>query len=149
MATLQNQLKRARKLNPETLEKDLFKFVRSIEKVFLDLEKERISVRSEDIFGKAIGFYSKSTERITKGRKEAGKPFTGIESGDWFKGFYMKEEQGNLRFGSTDPKTNDILTSDAWLSDDLFGLSDDDLKKVISERVLPFFIKHSKTILGL
>ncbi len=149
MAGFQDQLRKAQKVNPERLEKDLYKFVRSIEDVFLDLSKERISVRSQDIFGKPIGFYSSNTEYITGGRKKAGQPFTGIETGDWFKSFFMREVSGILIFGSTDPKTHAILLSEDWLSDDLFGLTDKELKKVIAERLLPFFIKNSRTLLGI
>ena len=149
MATLQQQLKRAKKIQPNKLEKDLYKFVRSIEKEIVNLEKKRISEDSEDIFGKPIGFYSKATDAITDGKKEWGTPFTGIDTGDWFKGFYMQEVSGVLRFMSKDPKTQLILNSKHWLSDKLFGLSNKDLKKVIAEKLLPFFIKNSRELLGI
>ncbi len=149
MATLQQQLQRAKKIQPERLKKDLYKFIRSIEKELIDLEKKRISEDSEDIFGKPIGFYSKATEELSDGKKKWGTPFTGIDTGDWFKGFYMQEVSGVLRFGSTDPKTNDILSSKHWLSDKLFGLPDKDLKEVIANRLLPFFIENSRNIIGI
>lgn len=149
MGTLQEQLKRAKTIQPNRLKNDLFKFVRSIEKEIIDLEKKRISEDSKDIFGKPIGFYSKATDVITEGKKEWGTPFTGIDTGDWFKGFYMQEVSGVLRFGSTDPKTNDILSSKHWLSDKLFGLRDKDLKEVIATRLLPFFIENSRKLLDI
>ncbi|PKP28864.1 MAG: hypothetical protein CVU01_02905 [Bacteroidetes bacterium HGW-Bacteroidetes-18] len=115
----------------------------------MDLEKTRISEKSEDIFGKPIGFYSAATDAITGGRKAKGEPFTGVDTGDFLKGFYMQEVGGNLRFGSTDKKTQIILNSEHWLSDKLFGLSDKELKEVISTRLLPFFIANSRNLLGL
>ncbi len=149
MASLQKQKERAKKIQPSKLKNDLFKFVRSIEKELLDLEKTRISEKSEDIFGKPIGFYSAATDAITGGRKAKGEPFTGVDTGDFLKGFYMQEVGGNLRFGSTDKKTQIILNSEHWLSDKLFGLSDKELKEVISTRLLPFFIANSRNLLGL
>jgi len=136
-------------LKPKKLEIDLFKFIRSIEKDLLDIQKKRISVDSEDIFGNPIGFYSYWTEVITNGRKKQGEPFTGIETGDWMRGFYMQEVSGVLRFSSKDPKNQIILNSEHWLSDELFGLSDQELKEVITKRLLPFFIKNARNTLEL
>jgi len=149
MATLQRQLKRAKLIQPNKLQKDLYKFIRSIEKELLNLEKKRISEDSKDVLGKPIGFYSAATEAITGGEKERGQPFTGIDTENWFKGFYMQEVSGVLRFSSKDPKTQLILNSEHWLSDKLFGLSEKDLKEVITTRLLPFFIKNSRTLLGV
>ena len=73
----------------------------------------------------------------------------GYETGDFFKGFYMQEVAGVLSFGSTDPKTSIILSSENWLSDELFGLSDENLKEVIEKRLLPFFIDNCRDILEI
>lgn len=152
MATFQEQLSKSKKLTPIRLKNDLFKFIRSIEKDLLDLEKKRLSKDSEDIFGNPIGFYSEATEILSGGKKKAGDPFSGLDTGDWFKGFYMQEVSGVLRFSSTDPK-NSIILSDGpdntWLSDELFGLSDKDLKEVITSRLLPFFIENARNILEI
>lgn len=156
MATLSDQLKKAKKIQPRNLSNDLFKFIRSIENEILDKNREQLYENSKDIFGNPIGFYSGATEVITRGRKKAGEPFDAKETGDFFDGFYMQEVSGVLRFGSTDPKTSLILSSAGnefaqagWLSDELFGLSDKDLKEVIESRLLPFLIDNSRNILDL
>ena len=136
-------------MKPKSLEIDLFKFIRSIEKDLLDLEKKRISQDSKDIFGNPIGFYSYWTEVMTNGKKKQGQPFTGDDTGNWFKGFYMQEVSGVLRFSSRDPKNQLILNSEHWLSDELFGLTDKELKEVITSRLLPFFIKNARNILEI
>jgi len=115
----------------------------------LDKNKEQLQKDSKDIFGQPIGFYSKATEVLSKGRKKKGEPYLGYETGDFFKGFYMQEVAGVLRFGSTDPKTAKILSSENWLSDELFGLSDENLKEVIENRLLPFFMEHCRDILEI
>ena len=88
MASLQEQLTKSMKLKPNKLQNDLFKFVKSIEKELIEIEKKRIFNESKDIQGNDLGFYSSATEKITKGRKKAGEPFTGFETGDFFKAFY-------------------------------------------------------------
>lgn len=149
MATLNQQLQKARKLNPSKVSKDLFRYIRSIEKYIVDLNREQIEIDSTDIYGKAIGFYSRATDLITGGRKRAGDPFTGKDTGDFLKGFYMQEVSGVLRFNSRDPKTSLILNSNAWLSDELFGLTDENLRKVIDEKLLPFFLEYIRKELEL
>jgi len=52
-------------------------------------------------------------------------------------------------FGSTDNKVPLILDSDNWLSKDLFGLTDQDLQKVIEDRIKPFVIAHSRKMIAL
>lgn len=149
MATFQEQLKRAKNLQQNKLQKDLFKFIKSIEKLLLEKNKAQLNEDSKDIFGKPIGFYSQATEIITGGKKAKGQPFDAFETGDFLKGFYMQEVSGVLRFGSTDSKTQTILNSKDWLSDELFGLSDENLKEVITEKLLPFFIDNSRNILEI
>ena len=55
--------------------------------------------------------------------------------------FYAKVQNNMVVFGSADPKTNIILNSDNWLSKDLFGLTDDDLNKLISDKIKPFLLQ--------
>jgi len=145
MATLFEQLQKSKKLKPENIKRDLSKFIRSIEKQIIDKNKEQIEVDSKDIHGNAIGFYSYATELISGGAKKQGDPFTGKDTGN----FYMQEVSGVIRLGSTDPKTNEILSSEHWLSDDLFGLSDENLSKIIEENILPFVIRNSRLILNI
>jgi len=149
MATLNQQLQKAKSLNQQAITKELFLFIRSIEKEFLDRNKEQIQEDSKDIFGNPIGFYSQATEIITKGRKKAGEPFSGVDTGNWFKGFKMQEVSGVLRFTSTDEKNQLILNSDNWLSDELFGLSDKNLKEVISKLLLPFLLTQIRDTLDI
>ncbi len=149
MATLYQQLQKSKKLKRENIKRDLSRFIRSIEKQIVDLNKEQIEVDSKDIHGNAIGFYSYATDLISGGKKKQGDPFTGVDTGNWFKGFYMQEVSGVISLGSSDPKTHDILSSEHWLSEDLFGLTDENLDKVIEENILPFVIQNSRLILNI
>lgn len=149
MATFQQQLKKAQQLSPTKIEKSLFKFIRSIEDVLLELNKSQLRDNSQDIFGNPIGFYSFATELISGGRKRRGDPFTGEDTGDWFRGFYFQIVGDVIRFSSRDPKTSLILASKDWLSDEVFGLTDENLKAVIARDIQPFFLKHIRDTLEI
>ena len=141
MATLAEQLQKSQLITPNQLEADLFDFIRSIEADMVKLNREQLNEKSKDIYGDAIGFYSYATEVITKGAKKKGEPFTAKDTGRFLDGFYAKVQNNMVVFGSTDPKTNIILNSDNWLSKDLFGLTDDDLNKLISDKIKPFLLQ--------
>lgn len=149
MANFEQQIVKAKQMTPDRLSKGMFKFIRSIEKQILDKNKEQLFENSQDIHGQAIGFYSYATEQITKGRKKKGEPFDGKESGDLFKQMYMQEVSGVIRFGSRSPHYADILNSKSWLSKDILGLTDKNLKELIQTEILPFVITHYRKILEI
>ncbi|UYW01795.1 hypothetical protein K5I29_02400 [Flavobacterium agricola] len=122
--------------------------MKQIQQDILNLNKDQL-FEGKDINNKPIGFYSYATEVITKGRKKKGEPFDAKDTGEFFKGFYLELFENGFRLFSTDPKTHLILDSHNWLSDELFGLTDKDLKGVIDEKLLPFFIKHNRQFLGI
>lgn len=149
MANFQQQLKKAKKLNERKLSNDLFKFIKSIRKEIVKLNVDQINKESKDIFGNPIGFYSYMTEAITNGRKKQGEPFDGDDTGKWLKSFYLDIQGDAFRIFAKDPKTHLILDSEYWLSDDLFGLSDKNLKALISRELKPFVLKNVRKILDV
>lgn len=149
MATFQEQLVKAKRLSPKKLEIALFKYIKTLDSELIKIQQDRIFNESKDIFGNALGFYSKATEILSKGRKKAGEPFTGFDTGEFFKGFYGYYSNEEVQFFSRDEKTITILRSEHWLSDELFGLTDEELKKVIADKLLPFFIETYRNILEI
>jgi uncharacterized protein (UPF0335 family) len=149
MANFNQQLVKAKTLNPDKVSKALFLFIKSIEKQILDKNKEQLYEDSQDIHGQAIGFYSYATEQITKGRKKKGEPFDAKDSGDLFKQMYMQEVSGVIRFGSKSPHLADILKSKSWLSKDILGLTDENLSVIIKTELTPFILTHYRNTLGI
>lgn len=149
MANFNQQLVKAKTLNPDKVSKALFRFIKSIEKQILDRNKEQLYEDSQDIHGQAIGFYSFATEQITKGRKKKGEPFDAKDSGDLFKQMYMQEVSGVIRFGSKSPHLADIFKSKSWLSKDILGLTDENLNEIIQTELLPFIINHFRNTLEI
>jgi uncharacterized protein (UPF0335 family) len=149
MANFQTQLSKASRIDEKTVSSELFLFIKTISPYLVELNKKQINEDSKDIYGKAIGFYSKATEIITNGKKAAGEPFTGKDTGNWLDSFYVSVLDNVFFFGATDPKTDDILDSPNWLSADLFGLTDENLQLVIESQFKPFVLGYYRKTLGL
>jgi len=149
MANIEEHYQLARTIDEKEVSFALFEFIRSIEKELIELNRIQLNEKSKDIYGEAIGFYSYATEVITGGRKKRGEPFDAKDTGSFLNKLYAKVENNMVVFGSSDSKVNLILNSDNWLSTDLFGLTDLDLKKVIEEKLQPFIIEHYRKQLGL
>lgn len=144
MSNFDIQLLRAQLIDPEIVSRELFDYIKTLRQELIELNKKQLNEDSQDIHGKAIGFYSKATELITGGAKAAGEPFNAKDTGKFLDSFYMTVYNDVFYFGSTDPKTDDILDSDNWLSSDLFGLTDENLNMVIETKFKPFIIDYYK-----
>lgn len=149
MATFHQQLERSKSVSSEIISKEIFIFIKTVSEYLVELNKKQINKDSQDIYGKAIGFYSKATDILTNGKKEWGTPFTGKDTGDWLDSFYVTVLDNIFYFGSTDPKTDDILSSKHWLSHSLFGLTDENLQDVIDTKIKPFIMNYNRQKLGL
>jgi uncharacterized protein (UPF0335 family) len=152
MANFNTQLAKCDRIQPNIVSDELFVFIKSLSALMVEMNKKQINEDSQDIYGKAIGFYSAATDYITMGRKAEGDPFTGDNTGDWLKSFYVTVLDDIFYFGASDYKT-DIILEDSprnpWLSKDLFGLSDENLKEVIETRITPFVLNYYRKELGL
>ncbi len=147
MATLIEALENAKKLNQ--LRSLLITYIRKTEVNWITANKEQLFQASSDIFGNPIGYYSKATEEISGGQKREGEPFTSVDTGNFFKGFYIKVDNNKIMFGSTDSKTDEILKSKHWLSHELFGLTDENLAEIIENNILPYLQLESRKQLDI
>ena|SRR5690554_175631 len=155
MATLRQALKAANQIQPNNIEKILFGIIKTIQKEILDANKTQLS-KGKDVYNKTIGLYSKATEAITtnqyllgqrKDIKKEGTPYTAHETGAFFKGFYLEIVGDAFRIFSKDSKTHEIL--DTWDSDALFGLTDEKLREIVRNDILPFLLKNIRNTLNL
>lgn len=140
MANFQTAIKKAQRLTPQKVKTDLFAFIRTLEEELAAYNRATLFEDSEDVDGKPIGFYSPGTEIFTDGRKKAGEPFDLKETGEFLESIFSKVQTDSIFFGATDPKLKDVLSN--LLTNNIFGLQDDDLKRVLNERVAPFLIKY-------
>jgi len=144
MGVIENHLSKVqRSLSENNLEKILFSFLKSIQSELASKNVEQLNKQHVDIYGDAIGFYSKTTEILSFGKKKAGQPYDMKDTGEFLSKFYANVSNNIITFGSTDPKTDDILDNPNLLSVDLFGLTDENLNEVINSNILPFMLQYS------
>lgn len=105
------------------------------------LNRDQLFKNSEDIFGNAIGFYSPATQIITGGRKKAGDPYTMFDTGDFIRQLFARVKNEEIVFGSDDSKVDKILGNRRLLSKSLFGLTDKNLRNIISREIRPLYLK--------
>src|SRR5690554_5588241 len=158
MATLKQQLQRAKSLTSQKISDELFKFIKEIQDKFTELNREQLFETSEDIFGNPIGYYSQATEYITTNNallgyggeiKREGDPYNMRDTGEFLKGLYIDVRRGEIYFGSSDEKTDLILSNENLLSKNLFGLQEDNLRELVNSDLLPFILKHIRKVLNL
>lgn len=158
MATLKEQLQKARNLSSQNISEELFNFIKTIQEKFIELNKEQLFESSEDIFHNPIGYYSKATEYITTNNallggqgeiKKEGEPYNLRDTGSFLKGLYIDIKHGAIYFGSSDPKTELILINENLLSTSLFGLQEENLRELINSDLLPFVLKHVRKELNV
>jgi len=153
MATLNQALQKARAISKDALISQFFDVIRSCEKEFIDKNKDQLLNEKIDIYGSPIGYYSRATEAINP-NKRAGTPFTLYDTGDFFSGFYMEIQNQSVKLYSRDSKTKDLVGAhlsrySTFLSGDIFGLTDKNLREVIEQSILPLFIQDIRTKLSI
>ncbi len=160
MATLTEQLEKLEKLTRKTIENELFNAVKRIEKVVFDLNLKQLE-NTETSKGaplinknkKYSGFYTKATEEIALYEnpllpKKAGNPYNFIYRGDFIKGFKAKvTTKGVDIYSNGTGSGGKKVFFDGY--NDLFGLTDENLKEVINTRLLPFLQKYFRDVLDL
>jgi len=149
MATLAQQLKKAKRLNEKALLKSSFKFIKSIEKLVFDANLKQLE-QGENAESQVLehknkrysGHYTRYTAENSQDAllpKEEGKLYNFVYSGDFIKGFTMQVFTDKVVINSKGTGSGDKqLFFDGY--DSLFGLTDDNLKAVIKTRLLPFIL---------
>lgn len=155
MATLKQALSLAKKIEASKIESVLFGIIKQLQNEIIQKNQDQLS-KGKDVYQKTIGLYSKATEAITshdyfagkrKDIKKAGTPYTAQDTGDFFKGFYLEVQGDAFKIFSKDPKTHEIL--DTWGTEAIFGLSDKDLREIVTRSILPFLLKNIRNTLQL
>lgn len=137
MANFLQLQQRTRNLKPQKVRNELFKFIRSIESELALYNRAQLNLDSTDVKGQPIGFYSKGTEIITKGRKKEGQPFDLFETGKFLGGLFAKVQGKIVVFGTTDGKEEKVLAN--LYTQDIFGLDKNSLNRVVEDKLIPYF----------
>lgn len=149
-------IKKAERLTPQRIEKELFEEIRRIEHFLINLNILQIE-ESKDSFDNTLensnsfysGVYQESTAAIaslesTVAPKVAGQPYNFAWTGDFIKGFVLDIRNKTISLNSTGTGGGDKAVFFAGYQN-LFGLTDESLSKVVREKLLPFFINFFRT----
>ena len=160
MASIHQFQQRAKNIKPSKVKIDLFRYIRTLEQLFFQLNLEQLNDRKnakggvlKNSFRRYSGVYSEATEEIAKSSnalasKKAGEPYNFLWTGDFFKGFELFIRNGDLELFSTGTGNGDKANFfDGYK--DLFGLTDENLNQIINEKLYPFTIQFFRTQLGL
>lgn len=162
MATLNQARKSAENLTESNLNNDLFDYIIALKKEFIKLNANQIHNHLDSKGKKLVnknkrfsGYYTKATEEIAKAAnpkpttpKIEGEPYNFVWGGDFMNNFYLYKKQGQITIGSTGTGSGDKEEFFRGY-EDLFGLTEENLKGVIRDKILPLFIKNIRNTLNL
>lgn len=109
--------------------------------------KESKNTKSDFLFSKKTGrgTYSYATELFSNGRKKEGERYTLFDTGSFVKGMYLQLTKDGVVFRSSDSKESLLRLE----YESIFGVSQEDLNKIITSRVLPLLQKIFHEILEI
>ena len=161
MASIHQFQRRAAQIKPSLVRKNLFKYIRSIEKLFFDLNiaqiedsknaKDKLLKHSNtDLFS---GVYAESTQGFAdldgiSTPKRAGDPYNFLWSGEFISGFELFVKNGDIELFSTGTGGGEKAKFFKGYKD-LFGLTNENLREVINTELLPFFLAYYKKSLKI
>lgn len=153
MATILEQIKRLERLNEAEITKQLFLAVKKAEDKFIAFNKLQLS-EGKNALGVEVGKYKVRTQTIADlfepkpiKPKEAGSPYNFQWSGDFFDGFKLGINGDEATILSNALGSDDKLHF--LTSNNLFGLNDENLAKVIKEEILPFINNFARRTLKI
>lgn len=140
MATILEQIKNLEKLDEKTVLNSIFAAVKKAEKLFLDANKSQL-LKGENSEGKIVGEYSQYTEGFADRDgiltpKTPNSPYNFNWTGEFLKGFLLNVDGDGVTISSSGIGTGgkrDFLTNE-----NLFGLTDENLSKIIKDEIIPF-----------
>ena len=154
---LNQAIQRARSLSPEKIIRDLFLEIRRIDAYLISLNIDQVESHQNSEGGRLenddsaySGYYTERTEAIYNNgpnwaggkAKVAGDPYNFDMTGAFLQGFQLYIEGGVVSIDSAGTDSNADKARFFMGYEDLFGLTDENLEKVITEKVLPFFIEY-------
>ena len=160
MANFLQVQKAASQIKPAKVKSEFFKYIRSVENLFFDFNIDQIE-DSQNAEGQLLknrnrrfkGVYAESTKNFAlidgiTTPKVPGTPYNFLWSGEFLKGFQMFIRNGDLSFFSTGTGSGE--KADFFKGyDDLFGLTDENLNRVIESELLPFLVRYYQDKLAL
>jgi len=108
------------------------------------IQEDQLKRSGVDENNVVIGLYSEVTDMITRGRKEAGTPYTLEDTGAFFRSMYVKVLMDSIIIDGDYAK----MQNQDWWRNEILGLTDENLDKY-SEKIKEGFIDYARKILEI
>jgi len=108
------------------------------------IQEDQLFRQGIDEDGDIIGLYSVATEKISRGRKRAGTPFTLYDTGAFYRSMFVRKLRDSIII-EADPGP---MADQTWYDDKILGLTDENLEK-FTESVAFGFAEYVRRILGV
>jgi hypothetical protein len=135
-------------LTPERMEKEVLISVKNNEETATNMNTDQL-FGGEDVKGKKLPPYSRRSVEVFG--KQSG-PMTLFDTGDFYRGFFVKADKYPITIFSNDRKTGkiaDLLESKGENPDDIYGLQKKNLTEFARSYVLEDFRKFMRNFLGI
>lgn len=137
---------RLKQLTAQRLESQVLVIIKDNETVLTSMNTDQL-FQGQDAKGKSLPDYSPTSVQVFG--KPAG-PMRLFETGDFYRGFFVKADKFPVVFESSDRKTGkiaDLLASKGEDPDDIYGINKDNLKDFNRSYVLPELGKFIRNFL--
>lgn len=96
------------------------------------IQEDQLTDKGVDEAGVVIGYYSYVTELITKGRKQEGEHFNLDDTGSFYRSMFVMPFRDSFVIDANSA-TFEEMKSQEWYRDEILGLTDENLQKVIDK----------------
>ncbi|NQV77091.1 MAG: hypothetical protein HQ490_01900 [Lutibacter sp.] len=151
MATILQQINNLKKLKSSLVVEKVFQALKEAENKVIVYNRNQLS-KGQDVDGKEVGKYSEHTQTFATRDgiltdKPYNNPYNFNWTGEFLKGFEISVTNKDATIFSTGIGSGEKASF--LLSENLFGLNEENLKKVIKEDILPFIQKYAKSVLQI
>jgi hypothetical protein len=110
------------------------------------IREDQLRSKGVNKFGEVIGYYSRSTESISKGKKRFNTHYTLFDTGDFYRSMFVTVTGDSLFINANAKKGQDDLFQKFGTS--IIGLTDENFAK-LKEKVKTSYIEYArKTLFG-
>jgi len=137
-------LKNASLLNDAVAWFDIFKNNYDLKaEIVRMITEDQLCQQGVDGNDRIIGYYSPTTEQLSRGRKKAGKPYTLFDTGEFYRSIFVVTLYDSLVIKGDSTR----FENQRWFRDEIVKLSDENLTIFVDELLRDKYIKYVKRIL--
>ena len=144
LAKAQRKVQKLERSLKRDLIREVAKLIRKNPRIVLFYQEQQLFRKSIDANGQELGFYSRTTEIYSNGKKQEGQPYTMIDTGAFKRGLFVDVKYNKLIISSTVSDLDEILDNKVFADLDLFDLTEDSERRMMETHIKPFVSQWMK-----